>query len=286
MSKKQLLSIVRSTCVAAAVLAVATPALAQDDERELGSANSTELGLVLTAGNSNTANFNVRNLYAYNWENADLDWEFGILRASSGDDRFAVGNEDDFELIEPDTEPDNSRIFTNIRYTRNINSRFFWYARAFAERDEPADIDYRVTPSVGAGNTWIDNETHRFRTGYGVSYTAEELKLEGGSSFVGYQLFYELNSAVAGSTTVESNLTWDGSFEEAGDYRFDWLNGVGVSMTDTIALKASLRLVYRNQPALEEIDLQTEILAIPIGKVIVPKKKLDTAFTTSLVISF
>ncbi len=270
---------------AAVTLLVAVPAHAQEEERELGWTNSTELGFVLTSGNSNTTNFNVRNVFAYDWEQADLDWEFGVLRASSGDDRFALGTEDDFELIDPDTEPDNNRIYSTARYLRNINSRFFWYVRGFAERDEPADIDYRFTPSVGAGNTWADTEQLKFLTGYGLSYTTESLTLEGEHSFAGYQLFYNLLLAASASTNVESILTFDGSFDDGSNFRFDWLNGVGVAMTDMIALKASLRLVYRNSPALEEIDLRNA-LGVVTGVVIVPKEKLDTAFTTSLVIGF
>lgn len=279
--------VARTVTVVATMSAVlaAAPAFAQDGEGELGWKNSTELGLVLTAGNSSTTNINVRNVFAYDWEQADLDWEFGILRVSSDDDRFALGTEDDFEIIEPDVEPDNQRIFTNIRYLRDINPRFFWYGRLFAERDEPADIDYRLTPAGGAGNTWAKRESLTFLTGYGVSYTAESLTLEGTSDFAGYQLFYDLKMKPTDTTNVESNMTFDGSMEAGSNFRFDWLNGVSVNISEKIALKASVRFVYRNDPALEGIDLEND-LGIVIGEVIVPKKKLDTAFTTALVISF
>ncbi len=279
--------VARTVAIVALMSAVlaASPAFAQDAERELGWKNSTELGLVLTSGNSNTTNFNARNVFAYNWEQADLDWEFGVLRASSGDDRFALGTEDDFDIIEPEVEPDNQRIYTNLRYLKNINPRFFWYTRVFAERDEPADIDYRFTPSGGAGNTWAKREGLTFLTGYGVSYTAESLSLDGASDFAGYQLFYDLKMRPTETTNIESNLTFDGSVETGSNFRFDWLNSVGVNVSEKIALKASIRFVYRNNPALEGIDLEND-LGIVIGEVVVPKKKLDTAFTTSLVINF
>lgn len=270
-------------------LAIPSTARAQDnEERPLGWKNSTELGWVLTTGNSNTSNFNVRNLFAYDWEEADLDWEFGYLRASSDDDRFAVGLPGDFEIIRPDRDPDNDRLFTNIRYLRNINERFFWYARFEAVRDQPADIEHRYTPSLGAGNTWADREDLTFLTGYGISYTDEELTLDGPSSFAGYQLFYNLRVQATSTTSVESSLVFDGSFEDAGNYRFDWYNSAGVNVSDNIALKAAIRLVYRNEPALEEIDLVARPagLGLVIDTVTVPKDKLDTAFTTSLVINF
>lgn len=277
----------RAVVIATVLVAVlaATPALAQDGERQLGATNSSELGLVVTSGNSNTTSFNVRNLFAFNWEQADLDWEFGVLRASSGDDRIAVGSENDFDVIEPDIEPDSERIYTNLRYLRNINPQFFWYGRLFADRDQPADIDYRFTPSAGAGNTWVDRDGLKFLTGYGLSYTVEKLTLEGERNFAGYQLFYNLDLQATTSTSVESNMTFDGSLEDGSDFRFDWLNGVGVSISERIALKASVRLVYRNNPALEEIDLEDGAGTV-IGEVVVTAKKLDSALTTSLVISF
>ena len=268
-----------------AVLLAATPAWAQEEGPVLGWKNSTELGWVFTSGNSNTNNFNVRNVFEYNWQTANFAWEFDILRADSADDRFAIGTEDNFEVIEPPLEPDNSRLQNKIRYLRNINDRFFWYGRFDTVRDQPADIDYRLTPAVGAGNTWADRDSLTLRTGYGVSYTAEKLKLEGERNFAGYQLFYELLAKATESTTIESNMTFDGSFDQGDDFRFNWYNGAGVAINERIALKASIRLVYRNVPALEELDLETP-LGIEVGKVVVPKAKLDTSLTTALVINF
>ena len=130
-----------------AVLLAAAPAWAQEEEPVLGWKNSTELGWVFTSGNSNTNNFNVRNVFEYNWQTANIAWEFDILRADSADDRFAIGTVDDFEVIEPPLEPDNSRLQNKIRYLRNINDRFFWYGRlvVIAEHD---DISYEAVQGM------------------------------------------------------------------------------------------------------------------------------------------
>lgn len=276
-----------SIAISATLLAawgLALPAAAQEPERELGLKNTTELGLVITDGNSNTANFNVRNLLTYDWQQAELDWELGYLRASSDEGRFAVGTPDAFELTRPEREPDNDRLFTNLRYRRDIDETFFWYARLYAERDQPANIDYRFTQSAGAGNTWVEGDALTFLTGYGLSYTAESLELTGDTSFAGYQLFYNLAAQATDTTLLESILTFDGSVEEGDDFRFDWFNGAGVAVNDSIALKAGLRLLYRNQPALEDLVLRSPAGAVA-GSVIVGKEKLDSAITTSLVIT-
>ena len=247
--------------------------------------NSTELGWVFTYGNATTNSFNLRNVFEYEWLDADLNLEFGILRADSGDERFALGTEEAFEIIEPPVEPDTERMYATARYLKNVSNRFFWYGRFDVERDQPADITFRLTPAGGAGNNWETPENIELRTGYGFGYSAGSMTFDGSSNYFGYQLFYEFDMKVNDNTDIDSSMTLDGSIMSPSNYRFHWANGIGVAINERIALKASLRLVYRNDPAQEEIDLEDLSGAI-LGNVIVSKKKLDSGFTTSLVINF
>ena len=263
----------------------APPALAQDSVAERAWSNSTELGWVFTYGNATTNSFNLRNVFEYEWLDADLNLEFGILRADSGDERFALGTEEAFEIIEPPVEPDTERMYATARYLRNVSDRFFWYGRFDIERDQPADITFRLTPAGGAGNNWETLENIELRTGYGFGYSAGSMTFDGSSNYFGYQLFYEFDMKVNDNTDIDSSMTLDGSIMSPSNYRFHWANGIGVAINERIALKASLRLVYRNDPAQEEIDLEDLSGAI-LGNVIVSKKKLDSGFTTSLVINF
>ncbi len=67
--------------------------------------------------------------------------------------------------------------------------------------------------------------------------------------------------------------------------RFDWTNSLPVSISETLALKPSLQLLWRNDPALEAIELFTSG-GDPTGStVLVPLDKLDTLFTLALVLS-
>jgi hypothetical protein len=52
-----------------------------------------------------------------------------------------------------------------------------------------------------------------------------------------------------------------------------------------MALKASVRMLFRNLPALEALELRTPGGAA-VGTVNVEKRKVDTNLTTSLVITF
>ncbi len=263
----------------------APPALAQDSVAERVWSNSTELGWVFTYGNATTNSFNLRNVFEYEWLDADLNLEFGILRAASGDERFALGTEEAFEIIEPPVEPDTERMYATARYLKNVSNRFFWYGRFDVERDQPADITFRLTPAGGAGNNWETLENIELRTGYCFGYSAGSMTFDGSSNYFGYQLFYEFDMKVNDNTDIDSSMTLDGSIMSPSNYRFHWANGIGVAINERIALKASLRLVDRNDPAQEEIDLE-DLSGAVLGNVIVSKKKLDSGFTTSLVINF
>ena len=268
---------------AAGVVRAQAPAPA---EPKLGTSNSTELGLVVTTGNSRATSVGFRNVYLYRWTNRELGWETGWLRAASRDgDRFAVVRGTAFDVVDPGTAVDSSRLFSKLRYQRQLSARHDWFSNFDAVRDEPANINRQFVLAAGLGTTWVKSDRLTFRTAYGISYTDEDLVIEGGNRFAGYRLFYGLKSPVTPSTTIESELTADGSFDTGDDIRTDWLNGVNVALNSRMALKSSLRVLFRNLPALETLDLLTPG-GVPVGLVDVPKQNVDLGFTTSLVITF
>ena len=272
----------------AAVLIPVGHACGQDteDDSERNWSNSSQLSWVVSKGNSDSNSFSVRNVYEYEWTRAEFYWEAGVLRASSANDTFATGTEDDFEVVTPAPKIDHNRWFSKVRYFRVLKDRFFWYVSYDSSRDPPSNVNIQLIGSGGVGTDWYDREGLVFRTAYGLNYTSEDLDLEGANNFGGYRLFYRLEVGASESTTLVSELTFDGSFETADDLRVDSLNSASVSISDALALKASLRLLYRNIPALDDIDLRDPESGVVVGEVVVPKQKLDTTLSMSLVINF
>ena len=270
------------------MMGVTAPAQAQDDEPSRAWSNGTELSLVVVSGNSQANTLGFRNVYERRWTRATVTWETGWVRAASRDgDRFAVmqpGGK--IEIVEPAIEVDSQRFHSKLGFRQEIDGRHYWFTNFDSVRDEPSNINHLFVGAGGVGTQWADGDRLRFRTEYGVSYSDEALVLEGQNSFAGYRLAYALNAGLASAVTVDSELTFDGSFEASDDVRMDWLNGVTVSLSEQVALRSSIRLLFRNTPALQEIDLEAPQLGGVIGTVEIPKKQLDTSFTTSLVITF
>lgn len=281
----------RRSLLFAAGLAVAGAASAQTAQPakappRLGSSNSSELGVVIATGNARSTSIGLRNVYTYRWANAELGWEAGWLRAASRDgDRFAVETATGFDVIEPATAIDSQRLFSKLRYQRQVSRRADWFTNFDAVRDEPANINRQFVLAGGLGTTWRKTDRSTFRTAYGVSYTDEDLVIEGRNRFAGYRLSYGLKAPLAGTSTLESELTVDGSFETGDDIRADWLNGVSVAINSKLALKSSVRVLFRNLPALETLELRTSEGDV-VGTVDTAKRKVDTNLTTSLVITF
>ncbi len=92
-----------------------------------------------------------------------------------------------------------------------------------------------------------------------------------------------------------SNSQYDNDFtilpnlKNLDDNQFDWTNSVITNLTELLAWRVSLQVLYRNIPGLEEIDLfltsPTEGASIAIGSVSVRRKKLDTLFRVTLVVT-
>lgn len=265
----------------------AVPARAQSADRPLGGSNSTELGLVVATGNAKANTVGLRNVYRYRWAPADLIWESGWVRASSRDgNRYAIARSSGgFDVVDPPIVLDSQRLFSKLKYTRRIEGVHDWFASFDASRDQPSNIARQFVIAGGFGTVWVDENDLRFETSYGATYTDEDLVVEGVRRFGGYRIFYGLDVTPTDPAAIESQLTVDGSLATVEDVRADWLNAVSVDLNSAMALKSGFRVLFRNRPALETLNLR-DADGLVIGKVDVPKRQFDTSFTTSLVVTF
>ena len=149
----------------------------EDTAPETGWANTTDLGLSATDGNSQTGALNVFNLLRWRSDRADFKMKLEALRKDSADDRFrqvdpgfswevgAAPPELTTVLVEPDPEPDVEKYYVEARYERSTSKKtalrrgaLSWHAGASWDRNLDAGLLGRWVFFSGVGNTWWDRE--------------------------------------------------------------------------------------------------------------------------------
>jgi putative salt-induced outer membrane protein YdiY len=281
----------RTLIVGAALLAAASPALAQDgeDERKLGWFLTTEFTAVWTGGNSESSTFGLGFTARRLWERSELRFDAGGTQTESTlKTRTAVGTLDDFEVREEkNTEKTAELFYARGRYDYNISQRVFAFGGADWLRNTFAGIDSRFLIAAGLGNTWADRDQIRFKTDYSATVTFQEDVVDNpftNNSFPGVRLGYDLWWMLTGTTEFESVLIVDWNLDNTDDLRADFTNALPISISETLQFKPALQLLWRNDPSLTEVALVTPG-GDPTGDtVLAPLEKLDTLFTVALVL--
>jgi putative salt-induced outer membrane protein YdiY len=176
----------------AAVILVCAPALAAQDEPELGWFDKAELTFVLTAGNASQSTLGLNNELSHLWENAAFKLSFGGIRTeTTNTTRTATGTASNFAITET-TETDLSAeaYFLRSRYDRNLSENTFLYGGAGWERNTFAGFENRYTVVAGPGRIWFNEDTQKLRTDVGVTYTSQDDLVEDASSpdsFLGHR---------------------------------------------------------------------------------------------------
>lgn len=260
------------------------------DEPETGSSNSTDLSLVVTSGNANTETFGFGNTYTYRWPKSRFRLKADGVRSNTADDTFAVATGGgDFRVVRPPKEPDVERYFAEARYDREITRTFFWNAGLSWDRNLDAGIINRWILFAGVGNIFWDRDDLKFNIAYGLAGTDREEETpdpEKDERFVGPRFTWDYMNQWGKLTQYDNDWTVTGNFKDIKDFTTTMTNAVTVTMSKKLALKVSLQWIYNNEPALEDVDLfLNEGMAIKLGEVDIRREKLDTTFSTSLVVS-
>ena len=277
------------TMLAAVPVVLLPAALAGQAEPTEGWTWKGELTSVLSSGNSEALTFGLGSVLQNRWGGNMFRFEAGLVRTESTRvTRRAVGTPSDFEIIRDETRDKTAEsYFARTRYDRSLSDHFFVFGGLDWLRNTFAGIDSRFLMALGAGNTWIERETSRFKTNYAVTYTFQSDVVENPfvkSSFPGVRAGWEHWWQATASTEIESVLVSDLNLDESDDVRIDYTNSLNVAISSALALKPSLQLLWRNLPALTDVDLETPG-GLPLGETVqVPLRKLDTFFRLALVV--
>jgi putative salt-induced outer membrane protein YdiY len=267
--------------VPAALLACALSTLVRADEPPPPPppvADAAELGIVITAGNSESKSLGFKNKFVASWgTTSSLEINAAAVRVES-----TTKSADASGDIHEDTTTTASSKMLNARYNHKISEHFYWFAGAGWERNVFAGFNSRYTGFGGIGNIWVDTDVTKFRTDYAVSWTKENGVIDDPAvddSYAGARLSWAFLHKFGASTVYTNELTINENLDETSDFRADMTNAVAVAMSKKLALKVSLQWLYDHEPA---------IIGVPSPNGPVPDRadSLDTVFTASLVINF
>ena len=258
--------------------------LAAQDERPLGWTDVAEVTFVLTAGNASASTLGLKNTAERLWDKTSVKFSGGAVRTESGiTTRTAVGTVDNFTVSEvTNSEVTAENYFVNGRLDRALSDASFLFGGADWNRNTFAGIQNRYGLVAGAGRSWIEKETSRFKTDLGMTYTLQDDVItnpDAEDSFLGIRGSYDFFHKLTETTDLTSGLVLDENLNATEDFRANWTNAIAVAMSERLALKASFQILYDHDPALTAVPLGDVNVLTPLGKV-------DTAFTLAIVANF
>lgn len=275
----------------------------RDEEDDLGWANSTELSLVATYGNSDTETLGLRNHLRYRWSNARYSLRADGLRTRNADQKFVqvlpfpgdpatVDLSEFIVLVEPRKELDAEKYLIENIYDQRVSDRLIWNIGFTWDRNNDANIRNRYVAFGGLGHIWWSRSDLHFETSYGLSYTdRNEVNPdpEKDAEFPGLRLAWRFSKGWGQVTTFGNEWTSNVNLSDTGDWNFDTTSWLSVAINRHLALKVSLQWLHNSRPALQEIEILAvlpEGVRVDFGDVDVRKERLDTILTTSIVVDF
>jgi putative salt-induced outer membrane protein YdiY len=243
---------------------------------------------VVTGGNTATSAFSLGTSFTRKWTNDSLLFKSYILRSNStSTTRTAQGTETNFTIIEEKIKRLVSENYLLAgQYDRRISNKLSGQVGLSWDRNRFAGVDDRVMFTTGFGYAWVEKARTQLKTGAGVTYTLRQYVGQDMVSFAGLRFSVLADQKILDNSSVSTQFVLDDNLKQMEDWRFDWMNSVTASISKSMALKISLRTIFTNIPALQNLAL-FDLGGLPTSLFVqAPLKKLDTFLTTSVVINF
>lgn len=275
------------TLLVALALAAATalPAAAQESTTWQ---SSTELSYVSTGGNASSSTLGLKASLTGTRGANIFKLEAGGIRSRTGvTTRTATGTASSYSVSKTTVlSTTAANYLLRGRYDRAFDHSFAFVGAGW-DRNTFAGIQNRYAVVVGLGRSLVDGETGHLKADVGTTYTVQkDVDPAAGSSngFGGLRMNVDALRHLSSSADFASVLVLDESLKDTQDVRADWTNSISVALSEKLALKTSLQLLYDNVPALIGVPLLDATGADTGTTVSTPGDKLDRVMTLTLVI--
>lgn len=279
------------TCLTVSLLAGVGVAFATDTQAQdpFAWANATELSFVSTSGNASSSTLGLKSGLTGEGGPNTIKFEVGGIRGETSlFTRTATGTPASFTVNEQETSQLTAEnYFLKSRFDRALADAFLFTGAGW-DRNTFAGIQNRYALVAGVGRTFLDDDSGRFKTDIGATYTIQkDVDPEPGAddAFGGLRVSIDAMRQLTPTSQYTSTLIMDENLEMTDDLRFDWVNALAVNLSEQLALKTSLQLLYDNLPSLLGVPLFDAGGNATGTDVRTPGDKVDSIFTVALVIS-
>jgi len=255
--------LIRIVFVLMASIATASgAALAQEPAKPW--TDSADFGLVLTTGNSKNFNVSLTNKFIYTWTQADLTIDAVALRTESTT-RTLVNDTAANTVTATETDTVTSEMYAlGGKYTHKIREAFYWYVNAGWASNKPAGIDSRYGAGGGLGYHIFKTEVQTLAVEFGVDYTDETQTSGFSDSYAGARGFLGYLYNISKTSSFTEDLTLLENLSDTSDLRVRSVSALTAGLSQKLALKVSLTMLYDNQPVV--IDVQPVLPATQVAQ--------------------
>ena len=264
--------------VVLAGLAAATAVLAEEAPARPWT-NTTELGLIVTGGNTDSTSLAFGNKYAYRWSNAEFLSNAAALNTESRQKAYFDGT----NVVEPPSETTAESYAIDGKYRHTMTGDLFWYALAGWNRNRFQGIDSRLFGGGGIGYRFFEVERSKLTGEFGFDYTQESPVSGEDRDFAGARAFLAYEHKIGASSKFNEDFEVLENLDDTGDLRIKSVTSLTASLTTKVALKVSAVVLYDADPVVEDLDPSVDR---PGGEDLLEYDEVDTILTATLVINF
>ncbi len=183
----------------------------------------------------------------FNRGNADktglkFDWE-----SDFNSDDLEMEWEVDHQMAEDGGRTSTDRTSSRLQINRIFQDpNYVGFAFGFL-RDDLADIQYRLTPSLLVGRNLIKDERTQLALEMGPTYTIEQTG-QGGDDYLSLLLAQRLEHQFSERVSLKQSLELSSPFDEPDDYTLATKVALDTKLTDKLSWRWELESRYENLP--------------------------------------
>ncbi|MCR4409141.1 MAG: DUF481 domain-containing protein [Candidatus Saccharicenans sp.] len=248
-----------------------------------------ELSYVVTGGNTLSSSFSFgANLTRSPNEKDTYTMKTFLLRSHSTTiSRRAVGTEENFTVEEERTRRLSAENYLlSGQYDHRVSGRLTTNLALVWDRNKFSGVLSRALWTAGAGLVMADSARTKMRTQAGLSFTIRKYSQQPVNTFLGFRYSLSWEQKLFDNASFATAFIFDDNLAHLSDWRYEWNFNVAAPLNKKLSLKTGVRILRNNRPPDLSVPLFTTEGTETGTTVLIPRGKVDTFFTTSLVLNF